>query len=177
MNRLWENDWINTWCEIRAQPPRPESLVPLATHREPSALYCWILEILFCTPKGRRALLRIPSTEGRSVCLCWAPSKPKGPKGRPRVSSLLFLSSRAEMGANLPLVDLGAGRTAVAVSAGGQHSCALLVRLEREFFIDNLLVRVHRCFWCTGLAPWEFEFPFPGSLISTFQWWSMCYGG
>ena len=42
-----------------------------------------------------------------------------------------------------------------------------LVR-ESEFFIDNLLVRVHRCFWCTGLAPWEFEFPFPGSLISTF---------
>ena len=39
---------------------------------------------------------------------------------------------------------------------------------EREFFIDNLLVRVHRCFWCTGLAPWEFESPFPGSLISTF---------
>ena len=26
---------------------------------------------------------------------------------------------------------------------------------EREFFIDNLLVRVHRCFWCTGLVPWE----------------------
>jgi len=39
---------------------------------------------------------------------------------------------------------------------------------EREFFIDNLLVRIHRCFWWTGLAPWEFEFPFPGSLISTF---------
>ena len=32
-----------------------------------------------CTPKGRRALLRIPSTEGRSVCLCWEHSKPKGP--------------------------------------------------------------------------------------------------
>jgi hypothetical protein len=31
--------------------------------------------------KGRRALLRIPSTEGRSVCLCWEHSKPKGPKG------------------------------------------------------------------------------------------------
>ena len=30
---------------------------------------------------GRRALLRIPSTAGRSVCLCWAKSKPKGPKG------------------------------------------------------------------------------------------------
>ena len=39
---------------------------------------------------------------------------------------------------------------------------------EREFFIDNLLVRIHRCFWWTGLAPWEFEFPFPGSLTSTF---------
>ena len=48
---------------------------------KPSALYCWILEILYCAPKGRRALLRIPSTEGRSVCLCWAKSKPKGPKG------------------------------------------------------------------------------------------------
>jgi len=31
-----------------------------------------------------------------------------------------------EMGANLPAVDLGAGRTAVAISAGGQQSCALL---------------------------------------------------
>ena len=42
---------------------------------------------------------------------------------------------------------------------------------EREFFIDNLLVRIHfinvMIRW-TGLAPWEFEFPFPGSLISTF---------
>ena len=54
---------------------------PLATHLEPSALYCWILEILYCTPKGRRALLRIPSTEGRSACLCWAKSKPEGPEG------------------------------------------------------------------------------------------------
>ena len=39
---------------------------------------------------------------------------------------------------------------------------------EGEFFIDNLLVRIYRCFWCTGLAPSEFESPFPGSLISTF---------
>jgi len=40
-----------------------------------------------------------------------------------------------------------------------------------EFFIDNLLVRIHFIIgmirW-TGLAPWEFEFPFPGSLTSTF---------
>jgi len=42
---------------------------------------------------------------------------------------------------------------------------------EREFFIDNLLVRIHFIIvmirW-TGLAPWEFEFPLPGSLISSF---------
>ena len=42
---------------------------------------------------------------------------------------------------------------------------------ERESLIDHLLVRIHfivmRVRW-TGLAPWECEFPFPGSLISTF---------
>ena len=42
---------------------------------------------------------------------------------------------------------------------------------EREFFLDNLLVRIHlnraRIGW-TGLAPWEFESSFPGSLTFTF---------
>ena len=42
---------------------------------------------------------------------------------------------------------------------------------EREFFIDDLLVRIHFIIemirW-TGLAPWDFEFPFPGSLASIF---------
>ena len=46
-----------------------------------------------------------------------------------------------------------------------------VVEIEREFFIDNLLVRIHSIIvmirW-TGLAPWEFEFPFPGRLASTF---------
>ena len=45
------------------------------------------------------------------------------------------------------------------------------MRREREFFIDNLLVRIIFIIvmirW-TGLAPWEFEPPFPGSLASTF---------
>ena len=45
------------------------------------------------------------------------------------------------------------------------------VRDQREFFIENLLVRIHFIIvmirW-TGLAPWEFAFPFPGSLTSTF---------
>ena len=44
-------------------------------------------------------------------------------------------------------------------------------RPERELCIDNLLVRIHyiieMVLW-TGLAPWEFEIPFPGNLISTF---------
>ena len=47
----------------------------------------------------------------------------------------------------------------------------LLACREREFFIDSLLVRTHFIIvmirW-TGLAPWEFEFPFPGSLTFTF---------
>ena len=45
------------------------------------------------------------------------------------------------------------------------------LHVQREFFIDNLLIRNHFIIvmirW-TGLAPWEFEFPFPGSLTSTF---------
>jgi len=50
------------------------------------------------------------------------------------------------------------------------------VGAEREFFIDNLLIRIHFIIvmirW-TGLAPWEFQFPFPGSLASTFLGESM----
>ena len=41
----------------------------------------------------------------------------------------------------------------------------------RESCIDNLLVRIHIIIviiWWTGLALWEFEFLFPGSLTSTF---------
>ena len=43
---------------------------------------------------------------------------------------------------------------------------------EREFFIDDLLVRIHlisEMIWWTGLAPWKFEIPFPGSTTSTLQ--------
>ena len=42
---------------------------------------------------------------------------------------------------------------------------------EREFSIENLLVRIHQIFvmikW-TGPAPWTVEFSFPGNLTSTF---------
>jgi hypothetical protein len=34
----------------------------------------------------------------------------------------------AEMGANLPVVDLGPGRSAIAVVAGDVHTCVLLVQ-------------------------------------------------
>ena len=40
---------------------------------------------------------------------------------------------------------------------------------QKKFFVDNLLVHNHFIIvmirW-TGLAPWEFEFSFPGSLTS-----------
>ena len=42
---------------------------------------------------------------------------------------------------------------------------------EETFFIDNLLVQIHFIivmFRWIGLAPRDFEFPFPGSLTSTF---------
>ena len=42
---------------------------------------------------------------------------------------------------------------------------------KREFFIDNLLARIPFIIVIirlTGLAPWDFSFPFPGSLTSTF---------
>jgi len=52
-----------------------------------------------------------------------------------------------------------------------QEEIERFVEWESEFFIDNLLVRIHsmiEMIWWTGLAPREFEFPFPGSLVSTF---------
>ena len=49
--------------------------------------------------------------------------------------------------------------------------CVGVCSIKGEFFIDNLLVRIHFCIvmmrW-TGLAPWEFESSFPGSITSTF---------
>ena len=46
-----------------------------------------------------------------------------------------------------------------------------LEHLEREFFVENLMVRIHFIIemirW-TSLTPRESEFPVPGSLTSTF---------
>jgi len=60
-------------------------------------------------------------------------------------------------------VDLGAARL--------DAEPRVALQGEREIFIDNLLVRIHfiiETIWWTGLVSWEFESPFPGSLISTF---------
>ena len=52
-------------------------------------------------------------------------------------------------------------------------------QMERVL-IDNLLVRIHlviEMIWWTGLAPWEFEFPFPGNqplLMSEIPLWEAC---
>ena len=43
--------------------------------------------------------------------------------------------------------------------------------VRERFFLDNLLVRIHliiEMIWWAGLAPWEFEFLFPDSRVSTF---------
>jgi len=57
------------------------------------------------------------------------------------------------------------------VASGFCKGMVLHCEREREFFIGNQLVPIHFIIvmirW-TGLAPWEFEFPFPGSLTSTF---------
>jgi len=56
------------------------------------------------------------------------------------------------------------GATSSAANAHTATATACHPR-EREFFIDNLPVRIHFIIvmirW-TGLAPWDFEFPFPG---------------
>ena len=55
---------------------------------------------------------------------------------------------------------------------GRRSGCTACPPAEREFFIDNLLVRIHSIIvmtrW-TGLAPWEFDFPFSSSPTSTFK--------
>ena len=62
--------------------------------------------------------------------------------------------------------DSGAGTAHPALVRRSRRRRHLLEREGEELFIDNLLVRIHLIIemirW-TGLAPWEFGFPFPGS--------------
>ena len=56
------------------------------------------------------------------------------------------------------------GSSAAMLYTRGSTWCSVRsIGVEREFFIDNLLVRIHviiEVTWWTGLAPWEFEFPY-----------------
>jgi len=54
---------------------------PLVARRELSALEGWILEVLYCDPKGSRAILRLLFTERPDVRLWWAHTKSQGPQG------------------------------------------------------------------------------------------------
>ena len=65
---------------------------------------------------------------------------------------------------------LGRSRSRRLSTTGAMASGSTPAPQERDFFIDNLLVRIHfiiEMIGWPGLAPWGFEFPFPGSLVST----------
>ena len=58
-----------------------------------------------------------------------------------------------------------ARRFAIPTSTDRLNACP-----ERESFIDNLLFLIHFIIVMirrTGLAPWQLEFPLPGSVTST----------
>jgi len=62
-----------------------------------------------------------------------------------------------QMGVNLPFVDLGAGRTARAVAAGGSHACALLDTGEVKCWGDNTSAQL-------GVGDVEFRGDDPGEM-------------
>ena len=65
----------------------------LNARRQPSPLEGWILEVIYCGPKGSRAVLWVLFTEGRGARLCWALLTPEGPEdteGPPRVQAVPF---------------------------------------------------------------------------------------
>ena len=71
-------------------------------------------EILYCNPKGRRALLRVPSTVGRSVCLWWEHSKPKGPTGAlraqiPTSCASVLLGELKDVSSQFTCTEVGVG--------------------------------------------------------------------
>ena len=68
-----------------------------------------------------------------------------------------------------PDYGLGSGAR---IPHGYPQTCGDCQTRERESFIDNLVVQndfIIEMIRSTGLASWEFEFPFPGSLASTFR--------
>ena len=80
-----------------------------------------------------------------------------------------FRSGRLNSGREAPVAHRLVGHhDAVQGRVDKRHGKALLLR-EREFFVDEQLVRIHfitEMVQRTGLAPWVFELPFPGILKS-----------
>ena len=83
---------IQMWSQIGWFPLDPLQLT-LEAHASPQSQHLWKSQpkglegslwcaILAWDSKGRRAFMRMLSTEGRGVGLCWALLKPQGFKGR-----------------------------------------------------------------------------------------------
>ena len=107
----------------------------------------WLRSARPCNPKGRRALLRVPSKIGRSVCLCWAKSKPKGPQGLCESSCEGDLSG-----------GLSADKTRVALSPK-------VMSPQERCVVPCSKTILHRgCFWEEGTAPDHHKSPCPSAL-------------
>ena len=67
---------------------------------------------------------------------CWG----RNQYGQLGLGNIIDLGSNVgDMGDNLPFVNLGSGRTALKISAGGNHSCALLDNLAVKCWGDNIM--------------------------------------
>ena len=95
--------------------------------------------------------------------------EPGAGRGRGRGSDREGEGERESVWASVSEVPMGRGQC---VPPDPRRSGVSAPPKEREFFIDNLLVRIHfivEMIRWTGLAPRAFEFPFLGSLTFTFQ--------
>ncbi|HEC08529.1 MAG TPA: hypothetical protein ENI86_03050, partial [Acidimicrobiales bacterium] len=95
-------------------------------------------------PGPGRALAQVITAGGNSTCVvtetgavkCWG-SNSSGQLGQGDNTDRG--DNPGEMGANLPAVDLGAGRTATAITAGTNHTCALLDNDTVKCWGNNVL--------------------------------------
>ena len=96
----------------------------------------WILEVLYCDPKFRRAFLGFLFTEGRGLRLCWEKSNSTGPRGIkrlyiflcPKVLNIFFIGIYVVRGVEpLILSELSSGMA----QRPTQHKIAVASNLAR----------------------------------------------